>query len=533
MKTLLRSVFVVDAADSETLFAQNYHALVDSGLGFDQTQDVIIWNYVQDFFKGHGHLPNLQTLRTHFERVQENDVIDRLERLAQVRPRTRGDFLTYLESKAEDRRTKQLLELAKEMATIAQTGLTIKDARGQEHKLFGAVDAVRHILDKSHDLVAPTVGGKLSGNVLTDGDDFRARYLRIEGDPQYGIGCFTGIRQIDEALKGAKKHELWIHAGFTGALKSSFALQWIYNQAIYYRNSSVYFSLEMPYTQVRNMLYAMHTAHEKFEQVRAKLGIKTPGLDYEKIKNAVLPPNEKTFLFEYIIPDFNKSSTAPPVAPYPVEARDYGDIFIEVADPDKTDFNMADLRGRAELIYSKTPFSLVVVDHTGLMASRKKYGSTTETLNEVVRDLKKMAMGFNRGMGIAVVALAQLSREGYRAAEKNGGKYNLTHLSYSNELERSADILTTSWVDDDLRRMSRALFQNLKSRDQAPFERCPVRVEFSCRRMVTDTTSIDEIEDRISAMKDDGGSSNGSPYRKSSKKKSFKSGEDLGLDLDS
>lgn len=433
MKTLLRSVFLGEATDSESLFAQNYHALIDSGLGFDQTQDVVIWNYIQDFFKGHGHLPSLQTIRTHFERVQENEVIDRLERLAQVKPRTRGDFLTHLESKAEDRRTKQVLELAKEMATIAQTGLTIKDIKGNEHKLLGAVDAVRHILDRSHDLVAPTLGGKLSGNVVTDGDDFLARYDRIKNDPQYGIGCFTGIRQVDEVLKGAKKHELWVHAGFTGSLKSSFALQWVYNQAVYYRNSSVYFSLEMPYTQVRNMLYVMHTAHEKFAPIREKMGIKGIGLDYEKLKNGLLSPNEEQFLREYVVPDFNKKSTAPPIGPHPVDAQDYGDIFIEVADPDKSDFNMVDLRSRAELIYSKTPFSMIVVDHAGLMGSRKRYGSTTESLNEVIRDLKKMAMGFNRGMGIAVLTLFQISREGYRSAEKNGGKYNLTHLSYSNE----------------------------------------------------------------------------------------------------
>ena len=528
MKQLLRSVFMVDLADSEALFLQNYHALVDSGLGFSQQQDMVLWNFIQDFFKGHGHLPNLQTLRLHFERVQENDVIDRLERLAQVKPRTRGDFLTTLETTAEDRRTEQILLLAKEMATIAQTGLTIKDVKGKEHKLLGAVDAVRHILDKSHDLVAPTLGGKLSGNVVTDGDDFLSRYDRIKNDPQYGIGCFTGLRQPDEALKGAKKHELWVHAGYTGSLKSSLALQWAYNQAIYYRNSTCYFSLEMPYVQCRNMLYTMHTAHEKFAPIRQKLGIKGLGLEYDKVKNGILLPNEEQFLRQYVVPDFNKTSTCPPLGPHAVEAHDYGDIFIEVADPDKTDFTMADLRSRAELIYSKTPFSMVTVDHAGLMSSRKRYGSTTEALNEVVRDLKKMAMGFNRGMGIAVLALAQLSREGYRAAEKNGGKYNLTHLSYANEFERSADILTATWIDDDLRKMNRGILQCLKSRDQAPFDRCPIRVEFSCRRIVTDNTSIDEIENRLAAARD--GQDPG-PQQGGFKRKTKAQPVDLGLDV--
>jgi replicative DNA helicase len=504
MKILLRSVFIVNASDSEQLFLQNYHALVESGLGFDMLEDINIWKFIQDFYQGHGHLPTLQTIRSHFERVQELEVVDRLERLAMESPKTRGDFISFLETQAEDRRVKIVMELAKEMATIAQTGIDVKDKGGKNSKKFlGAVDAIRWVLDRSHELVSPTLGSRLSGNVATDGETFITRYERVKSDPQFGIGCYTGIRQVDDALKGAKRYELWIHAGFTGSLKSSLALQWAYNQMVYYRNSTLYFSLEMPYIQCMNMLYAMHTAHEKFAQIRAQLGIQDIGLDYERMKNGVLAPHEEKFLFDYVVPDFNKKSTVPATGPYPVEAHEYGDIYIEVADPDKTDFTVLELRAKAELIYSKTPFKMVVVDHVGLMSPRERYGSTTEKINEVVRDLKKLAMSFNRGMGIAVVGLAQLSREGYRAAEKNGGKYNLTHLSYANEIERSADIVTATWIDDDLKKINRGIIQCLKSRDQAPFERCPLRVEFSCRRITTDNTSIDEIENKIQAKRGD------------------------------
>jgi hypothetical protein len=110
-------------------------------------------------------------------------------------------------------------------------------------------------------------------------------------------------------------------------------------------------------------------------------------------------------------------------------------------------------------------------------------------------------MGFNRGMGIAVVGLFQISREGYRSAEKNGGRYNLTHLSYANEAERSSDIVTATWIDDELRKLNRAIFMCLKTRDEAPFDRVPVRVEFPCRRMLTDNTSIEEIDQKVKDAK--------------------------------
>jgi len=518
MKNILRSCFLAQATDSEQLFAQNYHAMQESGLGFDTPEDNIVWTYLQDFFKTYGHVPSIQTMRQHFTAVQEADVVDRLERLAMIKPRTRGDFLTYLEEKARDRRNRVAIELFKEGAKIISTGIELKDPRGKSTKLLGAIDAIRYVLDGSHNIVAPTLGSKLSGNLTQDGEDFLSRYDRVKADPKFGIGQYCGISQIDAALKGAKRYELWIHAGFTGSMKSTFALHWAYVQAVYFGFSTVYFSLEMPYMQCRNIIYTMHTAHEDFADIREQLGI-DGGLDYEKIRDGLLNDNEERFLREYVVPDLGGRSTVPHAGPYSLQAEEYGSIHLEVADPDKSDFSMADLRGRAELIFSKTPFSMIVVDHAGLMSARGRYSNTTEKLNEVVRDLKRMAMSFNRGMGIAVLCLFQISREGYRAAEKSGGRYNLTHLSYANECERSADIVTATWIDDELRKIDKAIFQCLKSRDQKPFERIPVSVRFTWRRLLTDdTTTMAELDTAMQQAKSGGDDDDQKKWRKKAKR---------------
>jgi len=252
-------------------------------------------------------------------------------------------------------------------------------------------------------------------------------------------------------------------------------MNWHYNQAIYYKHSSILFSLEMPYKQVRNIIVSMHTGHEKFQKVRAKMGIKK-SLEYEKIRDGELSADEKGFLFDHVIADLDDDS------------NNYGHIHIEVSDPDKSDFTVADLRSKAELLYSKDPgIKMITVDHAGLMQSRGKYGGTTERLNEVLRDLKRLAMSFNRGMGIAVIALFQISREGYKSAEKSGGRYNLTHLSYANEAERSSDIVTAGWVDTELRESNLVKFQCLKSRDQAPFKDFYSGVLWQNRRIYTTT----------------------------------------------
>lgn len=470
MKDLLRSTFCDRPSDDATLFLRNAQALKDSGLGFDIPEDGVIWTYVQDFIGQHHHVPDSATIRSHFERASQVPVLDRLDVVCIEKPRTQGNFLQMLEARVEDRRIRVVGEILSDAARIVQTGITIKEGK-EDRILRGPAHALRFIFERSHEVITPSSGEKLSGDVTSDGESFLAEYDRVENDPLAGIGQFTGVEQMDVALKGAKRGELWTHAAFTGGLKSTLAINWHYNQAVYYRHSSALFSLEMPYRQVRRILYALHSAHIKFAEVRKTLGI-GKSLDYAKIRDGELAPNEKKFLVEHVVPDFNDAT------------NNYGHIHIEVTDPDKSDFTTTDLNSRMALLYQKDPaIHLVTIDHAGLMQSRNKYRSTTEKLNEVLRDLKRLSMSFNRGMGIAVVALFQISREGFKSAEKNGGKYNLTHLSYANEAERSSDIVTASYVDDELRESNMVKFQCLKARDHKPFDDFYAGVLWPCRRI--------------------------------------------------
>jgi hypothetical protein len=281
---------------------------------------------------------------------------------------------------------------------------------------------------------------------------------------------------------------------------SSFMLNWAYNQAVFYKWNVLIFSLEMPYQQCRRMLYAMHSSHRKFNAIRHQLGLqKDPTaavcLPYTDVRDGTLKawhPNAEQFLEEYVIPDLNGTTVITGVDPESglPWTNNYGKIRIEVADPEKNDFTVADLRQKAELLYSQDPFNLIFVDHAGLMAPRKWVSSTTDRLNEVVRDLKRLAMSFNKGQGIPVVSLFQIGREGYKSAlkfkEKGGtARYDLTTLAYANEAERSADVVTASWLDDGLAKANRVQFQCLKSRDQRPFEIFQARVEWGNRRLFT------------------------------------------------
>lgn len=503
MKILLRSTFLVTATDTKDkeLIMRNYQHLCETGLSFDVDEDIPIWKFIQDFVQAHNHVPEATTLKSHFTSRGETQVVGRLDGLCSLPCIMGGDFITRLTDKAEDRRVRVVSELLKEAATIVQTGMEVKEGR-KSKILKGPQDAVRYILDKSHAVVTPTLGARLSGEVTRDGSDFKREYELIESDPLAGIGQHVGLDQFDAALNGARRYELWVHAAFSGHLKSTLMVNWAYNQAIWYHHSSLIFELEMPYQQCRRLIYALHSCHEKFRTIRLHLGLQkdpnaTVGLPYEHIRDGTLHEyhaNAREFLFDYVIPDLNGikvvTGTNPNTGEEWDDPKNYGKIHIEVQDPDKSDFTVADLRQRAELIYSKTPFRMIFVDHAGLMAPRNYVPSTTERLNEVLRDLKRLAMAFNRGQGIAVVALFQMSRDGFKSAlkikEKTGqARYELIHLSYANEAERSADVVTCGWKDDDLVKLNRVQFQCLKSRDQKPFEICQARVEWPTRRLLT------------------------------------------------
>lgn len=483
MKTLLRSCFIVGGKDKADLFFQNFLALQQSGLGFEVDIDLIIWTTLAEFATTFNHVPELKTLRTNFDHLGEQETLDRLDMLENIPALSRGDFLKRLDIKAEERRQRLVADLLTQAGRILQRGEKIED------KLVrGPVSALHHVIAGSHDILAPTTASRLSGEVWGDGEDFWREYNRIKMDPTAGLGQYCGIEQIDVSLSGARARELWIHAAWTGGLKSTFALNWAYIQSIYYKFSSAYFSLEMPYDQCRRKLFALHSISEKFNEVRLALGLqKDPhvsvGLPYKAIRDGKLDlwhPRAEEYLHDHVIPDLDNGQAT----------GEYGRIHIEVQNPDNPDFTSADLRSKAEVLYSGDPFGTIFVDHVGLMTSRNKYNSTTESLNEVLRDLKSLARGFNRGQGIAVVALMQISRKGFAAAQESKRKtglaqFNLTHLSYSNEAERSGDRITTTWKDDELADQNRILFQCLKARDDEPFKIFYARIEWPCMRMFT------------------------------------------------
>ena len=479
---LLRSVVRCRPTDSAVLVGKNITVVRDARVEFLLPEDAEIWAAVDKFHRDHGHPPELQTVLGLLRASSQVSAADRMEAILGEPLRTEGDFLHIVEQVCEERRIRILDQACRDARLIAGGGLEVGEGR-KKQRLQGSQQAAAYVVDAMREVSAPTLSSSLSGEVLEGADDLGEEYKRIESDPRAAFGQWTGIKQLDDSLGGARIAELWVHAAYTGHLKTTLALNWAYNQSIGFHENVLYFSLEMPYRQVRRWIVAMHSMHSKFAEVRIALGLQSGptdavGLDYKSIRDAQLNPAERTFLLDHVIPDLKDARNG------------YGRIFIEVADANKVDIPVSDLRARAESLYSRVPFGMAFVDHASLLGIRSKHTSTSDRLNEALLELKQFALNFRRGQGLPVMALFQINRDGLREAQKRKDKghlptYELYNLSYASEAERSADVVTATYLDKEYAQRGRALLTCLKSRDNAPFDPCLLEVKWACRRMRT------------------------------------------------
>lgn len=243
---------------------------------------------------------------------------------------------------------------------------------------------------------------------------------------------------------------------------TTFALNWCYHLVTRYRSNVLYYSLEMPYEQLRLQVYVIHSSHAKWRTSGYK------PLDYRKVRDGELSAEEEAF-YQKVIDDFCHNP-------------EY--CQFEIRTPDR-DMTIDDIRIDAELTHKQMEVGLVVIDHGQLMEARKGKRSKDYVieLNSIIRDCKKFCLHFNHGEKIPTLLLFQINRQGKEEATKNQGRYKMSALAYANEVEKSADVITTTFLDDEHRRNGTTLFCNMKNRDNPLIEPFLAKVEFACRRI--------------------------------------------------
>lgn len=460
-KRLLRSVISINSSptDLENL-RLNFKRLSESGFEWHKPADKVIYKFVLGYFQHHLDCPSMQVVQDFFKEKDELEAIERLGDIQAAEVYDRTNYIHLLSNLLEEQNKIKAIAALKEAQDIITKGVTFGKGKAEVRKI-GIRDAVAHASEALSPLIIDPNASQTRGDVRTDTVAGWEDYQSAKHNKDKAWGKFTGLDKIDQVCHGHKKGELWLHAAFTGDLKSTFAQNWAYNLVTRYRTNVLYVSLEMPYPQIRRILQVMHTANRRFEN----RGFDP--IDYRKARDGELTPEQEAF-YQAALEDLKTNP-------------EY--CSLDIWCPDR-EITIADIKTTAEIAHKKKEVGMIVIDHGGLVEPQKKFiKEYTIALNSVLRDAKKLALQFNHGEGIPVLCLFQLNRQGRTEADKAEGRYKMNAISYANEAERSADVITTTYLNDAHRQAGTTLFCNLKNRDNPLFEPFEARVNFTCRRI--------------------------------------------------
>jgi DnaB helicase-like protein len=467
VKRLLRSTIDFGQTITQENLVQNFQKLVHANLEWQRPDDQRLYDYILRYFQQRLEIPGVQTVQDYFEKMGDSggdvEVLERLKVIETAPFYIRTNYAHLLQSLLEEQNTIKSVALLKETHDIITKGVDFTEPGSREKiRKKGVREGLVHFTSKAHDLILPEYNAKTAGDIRLDGQAMWNEYVDAKNNKDKAWGKFTGFNCIDTICHGIKKGELWIHAAFAGQLKTTFALNWCYNLVTRYRSNVLYFSLEMPFEQVRRQVITIHSANGKWKAMGYK------PLDYRAIRDGELTPEQEVF-YQRVIEDW---TTNPEYCSFEIRA------------PDR-DMTIDDVRLEAELVHKQTELGLLVLDHGQLLEPRKSRRSKDYVveLNSIVKDAKKLALHFNHGEKLAVLMLWQINRQGYEEAIKNKGKYKPSAMSYANEVEKSADYITTSFLDDDHRRNGTTYITNLKNRENAIFEPFYAGIDFTSRRM--------------------------------------------------
>lgn len=499
MKVLLRSCFMVSPSDRADFALRNVWELLDAlapgekdpGLRLGVVEDVVIWNFILDNVRRHRHVPDALAIRHHMEAIREDSVVKRLAYLGAIQPLYRGDFATRIVDLQEDRRATLLGNALEESAQIVRSGMEFQQGRDRI-TLKGSQAAIQHVLSEASRLSKPPVQAGFSRGITSASSALTQAYNRAQNDA--GRVLPTGLAGIDDGIGGVRPGQLWVHAGFTGGMKSSFGVNWAYNLTIGHDSLCLqrglspasrrvlFYSLEMGLLAPHWMLVSMASGSYGWQKRRVELDLPDSlwsGLPLDALVDGDLPrwhENGRTFLNE-VLADLGR-------------LHGLGNVVVREPDPAKGNPTVQHIWQDAERVASELDgLDLIIVDHAGLVKPPKGIGGESWSRVEAIyQELHRMALGFGGGRGIAVLALHQINREGGKrvlgTVEKSKvPRYDLFHLSGGSEAERSADIVTTSYVDDRCRQAGRVLFDCLKSRLKAPFQPFLAHVDWPSRRL--------------------------------------------------
>lgn len=461
-KRLLRSIIEFDQEISPENLIRNFNKLrraVDvSQMRWERPEDQDIYRFATAFFGQHGEMPSVTTVVDYFKGTKSLETLERLKDISVERPYARANFSNLLRDIQRSQITSKAIGLLQRAADITTKGKDGVQGWEAAYEVLVREGQALRIDDGEPAIINQNIRDKTAIQALKE------EYQQAKIDKGAAVGVLCGINEIDEACMGIKKGDLWIHGAFPGELKTTFAVNWCYSAMTRFNTNVVFMSLEMPLDQIRRNFAALHTSNKRF------LDKGFEPLDYRKIRYATLNEAEELQYFA-ALDDFESNPTY---------------CTCEVVSPDgKWDINQ--VTQKLEMLHKEFEVGMVVIDHGQWLDALKENRNRdyTITLNSIVDDCKRLAKTFNHNEGVPVLLLWQINREGKSEADKNDGVYKASAFTYANNVEKAADVITTTYLNPEMKNQGRAKFTCVKNRDGESFQPFEAHVNLACRRILS------------------------------------------------
>jgi len=218
-------------------------------------------------------------------------------------------------------------------------------------------------------------------------------------------GVPSGFTDLDETLTGFHGSELIIVAARPGMGKTAFALNIMNHVAIKHKTPVLFFSLEMPATQLGMRMLCIESL-----------------IDSQRVRTGHIDQDE----FKKLFTISSKLSKSP--------------IYID----DSPSANILEIRAKARRLAQKVPLGLIIVDYLQLITSLTRVDRHLQ-IAEISRLLKQLA----RELNIPVIALSQLSR----AVESRADQIpTLSDLRESGAIEQDADVVMFIYREEKVKK---------------------------------------------------------------------------------
>jgi replicative DNA helicase len=486
LERILRSVITVGNAPEPEEALANWNKLLEHNLGFNNEEDSRIYDYLSKFYGQMAAPPDFTIVKDYFEKLDDVDVSSRLEEIKSSQHYIRTNFLSIVRSEQEGQQLKSFIVACRDAVNIAENGVNLSKPVDGKKIMRGVNDAMGFLFDKMSNFSHFESGEKLEGFVNEDSDEFLDEYdLATRTNTYQGRNVF-GLEPVDEACEGHKSGEFWVHCAYPGELKTSLALNYAYNNAYIYGKNMFYGIFEMPYKQLRRQLYVIHSSHGKFmtdwykEDLKAGRPNPYMGLDYRKVRDGKLDSLEYARL-KIIAQDFKANSK--------------GKMYVWRPPMQVT---TDEIRKKAEMFHNKYGCDGIVLDNIGNIKPKMRSNDFVTMINSVVTECRFLALNFARGNTVPVLGLFHMNRQGKLRADKADGRYDAAAISYANQLEKDADVITYTYLNDQLRKDAKFYMGCIKNRDNPVFAQFTGKIFWNTKRMrAIETGLIDMNADRI------------------------------------